>query len=221
LHTGVAPPQSLELWQATHRFDVVSHTGLEPEQSVLLRHCTQVFAVVSHTGAAVLVQSEFTSHTTHDPTFIPEVTHAGPLGLLAQSAFVAHGSQVCVVALHVGVEPAQSELNSQATHVPVGKSHTASPPVHCVPFVAEHWPHPPQTSHAGVAGVEVQSASLAHAVQVPPLHTGVSPPQSAPLRHWTQLLLVNAHRGVDGGQFASAMHETHVPRRALPARSSQ
>jgi len=42
------------------------------------------------------------------------------------------------------------------------------------------------------------------------LHTGVSPPQSALLSHWTQVL-VGVQRGVAGGQFASAMHATQSP----------
>lgn len=46
--------------------------------------------------------------------------------------------------------------------------------------------------------------------QVPPLQTGVSPPQSEPERHCTQVLVV-VHRGVAGGQFASTRQRTHSP----------
>jgi hypothetical protein len=117
--TGAAALQSLALKQPTHRFEV-SHTGVGAEQSVLARHATHWFATVSHFGAAVLVQSESAAQTAHDPAFIPVVMHAVPPGLSAQSAFDWHGSQRCVVVSHVGVEPLQSELNSHATHVPVG-----------------------------------------------------------------------------------------------------
>jgi hypothetical protein len=207
--TGVAPAQSALVKHPTQMFAGL-HSGVGAEQSALVRQATHSFAVVSHLGAAGLVQSESTAQITHDPAFMPVVTHADPPGLPSQSAFVWHGTQVCVVVSHVGVIPAQSELNSQSTQVPVGKSHTSEAPLHAVPFVWEHWPHAPQTSHAGVVGVLVQSASDPQATQAPPVQIGVSPPQFAALTHCTQVLAV-VHLGDPAGQFASATQSTHSP----------
>jgi len=111
--------QSAEVRQPTQRLALL-HTGVGAEQSALVRQATHSLAVVSHFGAARLVQSASTVQTTHEPAFIPDATHAGPPGLPAQSASVAHGPHVWVVVSQVGVVPLQSELNSQPTHVPVG-----------------------------------------------------------------------------------------------------
>jgi len=184
------------------------HTGVGTAQSALVRQATQVLDTVSHLGVAMLVQSASTAQSTHDPAFIPVVSQAGPAGLFVQSALVWQARQVWLVVSHVGVAPLQSVLNSQATHVPLGKSQTDVPPMHAEPLVAEHCPHAPQTSHAGVA--PPQFASDAHAWQVPPLHTGVSPPQSAALRHCTQMF-VAVQRGVVGGQLALATQTTQSP----------
>jgi len=176
---------------------------------VLVRHCTHSLATVSQMGAAGLVQSAFAAQVTHEPAFMPVVTHAFPPGLPIQSAFVAQARHVCVAVLHVGVAPLQSELNSQPTQAPVGKSQIPfAPPTQAVAFVAEHCPHAPHTSHAGVVPPQLESAT--HALHAPLVQTGVSPPQSAALSHWTHVLLV-VQRGVEGGQFASAMHATQSP----------
>ena len=119
MHTGVAPEQSELLRQPTQMFDALQ-TGVEPEQSPLVRQATHSLATVSHLGAAELVQSESCAQTTQEPAFMPVSWHAEPPGLLTQSAFDAQARQVCVVVSHVGVLPAQSELNSQETHVPDG-----------------------------------------------------------------------------------------------------
>jgi hypothetical protein len=211
LQIGVAPEQSLSCTHPTQRFCVL-HTGVAGVlvQSVFFSHCTHSFAMVSQIEAAMLVQSLFAVQMTHEPAFIPAspVTHAGPPGLPMQSALSAQARQVWVVVLHVGVMPLQLELNSQPTHVPVGKSHTAVPPVHAVAFVDEHWPQAPHTSHAGVAPLHCESEL--QATHEPLSQMGVSPPQSAPLRHWTQVF-VGVQRGVAGGQFASATHATQSP----------
>ncbi len=206
-HTGVAPEQSALVRQLTQICDPL-HTGVGAEQSALVRQLTQRFATVSHLGAAALVQSASIEQTTHEPAFWPLVTHEGPPGLLRQSPLFWQALQVWVTMSHVGVEPLQSELNSQATQVPVGKSHTEPAAAQAVPLVGEHWPHAPCTWHAGVA--PPQSASDAHALQTPPLHTGVLPPQSAGERHCTQVLAV-VHRGALGGQLASATQSTQLP----------
>jgi hypothetical protein len=101
-------------------------TGVGAKQSALVRHATHSFDTVSQAGVAGLVQSDLATQGTHEPVFINPVvaTHAGPSGLPAQSALVAHGRQVCGVPtserLQVGNIPAQSALNSQLTQVPVG-----------------------------------------------------------------------------------------------------
>jgi hypothetical protein len=220
LQMGAVALQSALVAQPTQRFAAL-HTGVGAEQSALVRQATHRFETVSHLGVVAEVQSPFASQPTHDPAFIPEVAQAGPPGLPAQLALVVHGPHVCVVALHTGVVPPQSVLNSQPTHVPVGKSQIAVPPPQAIELVEVHWPHAPQTSQAGVAGVEAQSASDPQALQTPPLHTGVSPPQSAFVRHWAHVFVARLHRGVAGGQSASAMQVTQVPRLALPVRLSQ
>ena len=119
LHTGVAPEQSAFDRQPTQICELL-HTGVGAAQSAFVRQATHSLATVSQWGAAALVQSASTVQITHEPAFIPLVTHAGPPGLPAQSASSAQGTQVWVSASHVGEVPLQSELNSQATHVPVG-----------------------------------------------------------------------------------------------------
>lgn len=186
LQSGVEPEQSVFERQPTQRLLVVLQTGVEPEQSALVRHATQRFAVTSHLGAAGLVQSASAWQMTHEPAFMPLVTHAGPPGLPTQSALLAHARHMCDAVSQVGVSPAQSELNSHPTQVPLGKSQMVVLPVQAVALVDEHCPHAPHTSHAGVAGVPVQSASEAQASHLFALQIGESPPQSPLLRHCTQ-----------------------------------
>jgi len=118
-HTGVAPEQSAFVKQPT-QISALLHTGVGALQSALVRQATHWLAVVSQWGAAGLVQSASTEQTTQDPALSPVVTQAGPPGLPTQSALVAQGWHRLVVVLHVGVWPLQSELNSQATQVPLG-----------------------------------------------------------------------------------------------------
>jgi hypothetical protein len=206
-HTGATAAQSALDTQPTQIFALL-HTGVRAAQSALDRQETHRLAVPSHLGVAGSVQSPSTWQATHAPAFMPAVAHAGPVGLPAQSALVWQGLHVWVVVLQMGVDPAQSVSNSQATQVPVGKSQTAVPPVHALPLVAEHCPQAPQTSHAGVG--MAHSASDAQARHWPPLHTGLSPPQSALLRHCAQVL-VAVQRGAAGGQLASATQSTQLP----------
>jgi len=201
---GVDPEQLALLRHATQMFEPL-HTGVAPPQSMFERHCTQRFATASQMGAAALVQSEFCSQITHDPCFIPVVTHAGPAGLPAQSAFTMQGWQVWDTVLQVGDEPLQSELNSQPTHVPVGKSQIVVSPMHWPSFVLEHWPQAPENSHAGVD--PPQSASDAQGLHLPPLQMGVLPPQSMLVRHWAHVLL-DVQRGV--APPPQSMSEAHV-----------
>jgi len=117
---GVAPPQSASDTQPTQSCRAPSQTGVGVEQSPADKHWTQRLATVSHLGVAGLLQSESTWQTTQAPAFIPVVMHAGPPGFPMQSALFWQARQVWVVVAHVGVWPLQSELNSQATQVPVG-----------------------------------------------------------------------------------------------------
>lgn len=116
---GVAPPQSAFDVHATQTFCALQ-TGVDPPQSAFERHATQRFAIVSHFDKPALVQSTSLVHATQEPAFMPDVTHDGPAELPLQSAFVWHALQTCVAVLQTGVEPLQSELNSQPTQVPVG-----------------------------------------------------------------------------------------------------
>ena len=57
-------------------------------------------------------------------------------------------------------------------------------------FVAEHWPHAPDASHAGVAPPHSPSLAQARQAWVAVLHTGVEPPHCALDVHGTQVPVV-------------------------------
>ena len=119
----------------------------------------------------------------------------------------------------MGAPPAQSELCSQPTQVPLGASQTGLGDVHCEVLLDEHCVHAPWSDplvwHAGVG--TLQSASLPHGPQVcvPVLQTGVTPPQFALLVHWTHTLVVplSKQTGPRGLPMQSALvaQMTHWP----------
>jgi hypothetical protein len=104
----------------------------------------------------------------------PLVSHAG----LAppQSLSPAQGLQEWVATLHTGAVPVQFALVRQATHLSDATSHTGVGLPQALEFVAEHWPHAPVSSQAGVAPPHSLSPRQARHVCVPKLHTGVLAP---------------------------------------------
>ena len=60
-------------------------------------------------------------------------------------------------------------------------------PLHRLALVAEHWPHAPEGSQAGVAPPHSPSPAQARQVCEAVLQTGVVPPHWAFDRHGTQL----------------------------------
>ena len=89
--------------------------------------------------------------------------------------------------LHTGVAPPQSAFAVQRTQVAVVVRQTGVAPVHFETLPAEHWPHAPVGSQAGVAPPQSTSPAHARHVFVPVLHTGVMPLQSALATHVTQV----------------------------------
>ncbi len=132
----------------------------------------------------------------HAVAFVAEQTPHAPEGWQAgvepeQSASLVQPRHACVVASHFGVVPLHAASAKQPTQVEVVASQIDVVPTQRVAFVAEHWPHAPEGSHAGVEAV-VQSVSAAQARHtcVVVLHVGVVPEQSVLPRHATQLPVV-------------------------------
>ena len=74
--------------------------------------------------------------------------------------------------------------------------HTGVVPVHAVAFEAEHCPHAPEDSQAGVVPPHSLSPEHPRQVCVAPLHTGVVPPQSAFAVQRTHVPVVVSQTGV-------------------------
>ncbi len=144
----------LEEALATHVCVVESQTGVGAAHWLLWVQPTQVFEIVLHSAVAPVQAVWFVAeHCPHAPV----VSHAG-VGA-AQSESDAHAWQVFVVVLQTGVVPEQFAFVTQLAQTPFGTLHVGVGPVHWVTFVAEHCPHAPEVSHAGVA--PPQSASVA------------------------------------------------------------
>lgn len=111
--------QSALVMQPTH-VSALLHLGVALGQSASTTQFTHWLEPVSQYRASGLVQSESRVHTTHHPSRIPVVAQAGPSRLPTQSALVAQGWHVWLVASHLGVPPLQSASTSQVTHVPLG-----------------------------------------------------------------------------------------------------
>ncbi len=141
---------------------------------------------------------------------------------------------MCVARLHVGAVPLQSELETQATQVPVVGSHAGAVAPHFVLFVGEQTPQAPVGSQAGATPPHSPSPVQPRHVCVVASQTGVVPEHCAAERHPTHepvtalqtgtvpmhcLTFVTEHAphdpfgwhaGVDPPQSASLAHAWHV-----------
>jgi hypothetical protein len=88
----------------------------------------------------------------------PDGSHAGVAP--PHSPSPAQGRQAWVAVPQIGLLPPHWALPRHATQVPGPTSQAGVAPVQAVAFVAEHCPHAPDGSHAGVA--PPQSPSPAH-----------------------------------------------------------
>ncbi|MFL5303686.1 MAG: hypothetical protein ACJ8F1_00660 [Polyangia bacterium] len=86
-------------------------------------------------------------------------------------------------------------------------------PVQALAFVAEHWPHAPEASQAGVAPPHSPSPAQARQVWVAVLQTGAVPPHCAFDVHGTQVPVVVKQAGVAPEHSAVfvAEHCPHAP----------
>jgi len=122
----------------------------------------------------------------------------------------AQPTHVFVAGLQTGVTPPQFALVKQAAHVPVAVLQTGFAPVQAVALVAEHCPHEPDASQAGVAPLQFASVVQPTQTWVVVLHTGVAPLQFAPVRQPTQVFVAVLHTGVAPLQFAFVVQATQV-----------
>jgi hypothetical protein len=86
-------------------------------------------------------------------------------------------------------------------------------PVHLEVFVAEHTPHAPPGSQAGVAPLQSASVAQPWQVCVAVSHAGVAPPHWALVRHPTQTPAVGSQVDVAPAQRRElvAEHWAHAP----------
>jgi hypothetical protein len=190
---GVAPPQSTSPAQGRHVCVAGLQRGALPPQSAFAMQPTQVPAVTRHTG--VLPPQRVELPAEHWP-HAPDVSHTGVDGDAAHSPSPEQPRHVCVPPSHTGVAPEHCAFVRQRTQVPVAALQTGVPPTQAVAFVAEHWPHAPEDSHAGVAPPQSTSPAQARHVWVPALHTGLVPPHWVLFTHPTQVCVVVLHTGV-------------------------
>ena len=109
----------------------------------------------------------------------PQAPDASQAGVAPpHSPSPAQARQLWVAVLQTGVVPPHCAFDVQGTHVVLATSQTGVAPLQAVAFVAEHWPHAPVASQAGVAPPHSPSPAQARQVCVVVLHTGVDPP------HW-------------------------------------
>jgi hypothetical protein len=121
---------------------------------------SQIAVVPLHTERLVL------EHCWHEPLFVPPVWQAGLLGSVQPPAVPSpvQGPHVCATGSHFGVAPEQLAFVVHDTQVPVVRLHCLPEP-HAVAFVAEHCPHEPFDSQAGV--LPPHCVSPVHRAQVP------------------------------------------------------
>jgi hypothetical protein len=207
---GVAPAQSTSLAHARHVWVPGLQMGALPPQSAFAMQPTHVPAVARHTGVLPPQRAVFPAeHWPH----APDVSHTGVDGDAAHSTSPAQPRHVCVPASHTGVAPEHCAFVRQRTQVPVAALQTGVPPTQAVALVAEHWPHAPEDSHAGVAPPQSPSLAQARHVCVPALHTGLVPPHWVLLTQPTQLCVVVLHTGVAPPHWVAfvAEHWPHAP----------
>jgi hypothetical protein len=113
----------------------------------------------------------------------------------------------------MGVAPLQSVLLKHPTHTPAVTLHKLVAPVHSACCDAEHCPHTPELSHAGV--LPWQSPSLAHARHVCEVASqiGVVPPQLRSVVQATHDALATLQIGLGPEHAVTfvAVHCTHAP----------
>ena len=109
----------------------------------------------------------------------PQAPHGSQAGVDPPHSLSApQARQEWVVVLQIGVEPPHCAFDVQGTHVLVAVKQTGVAPVQALAFVAEHWPHAPDDSQAGVAPPHSPSLAQARQACVAVLQTGVVAP------HW-------------------------------------
>jgi hypothetical protein len=120
----------------------------------------------------------------HAALFVAEQAPQVPFGW--QAAVAPEHSPSATQPRHTWVVPSHTGLVDwhcvparHATQTPVVVSHVGFVVAHAVAFVAEHAPHAPDGSHAGVAPPQSASAAQARHVLVPGSHTGLLPPHCA------------------------------------------
>jgi hypothetical protein len=205
---GAEPPQSASTAHTRQACVARLHVGVAPAQSALSTQATQVAPTVSHTDVApahsVVLVAEHWPHA-------PEGSHAG--ALLPHSPSPAHPRHTCVARLHTGVAPAHVTFVVQATHVPAVVSHEGTEPPHLLTLVAEHAPHAPEGSQAGVAPPHSPSPAHPRHACVVVLHTGVAPPQSALATQPTHAPVPTLQTAVEPVHFDVfvAEHAPHAP----------
>ncbi|HVR01005.1 MAG TPA: hypothetical protein VMT47_02640 [Polyangia bacterium] len=128
----------------------------------------------------------------HAVAFEAEHAPQAPLGWHAgvappQSASAAQARHLFVPVSQTGFVPPHCASLVHERHVPVAASQPGVGPVHFELFVAEHTPHAPLGSHAGVAPAHSLSAAQARHTCAVTSHVGVAPPHCALVRHPTQL----------------------------------
>jgi hypothetical protein len=204
---GVAV-QSASLAQPWQARAVPSHTGVVPAQSERVRHPTHVAVVTSQMGVAPAHAVLFVAE--HAPQ-APLDWHAGVAAPHWES--LPQGWQVCVAPSHTGLEPAQSAFATQATHVPVPVAQTGVAPVHCVTLVAEHSPHAPDGSQAGLTPLHSPSPAHARQVLVVASQIGVEPLHWAAVRQPTHDPVTTLQAGLAPTHWVAfvAEHAPHAP----------
>jgi hypothetical protein len=204
-HAGVLPPQSTSPAQARHVCVAPLQTGVVPLQSAFAVQRTHTPAVASHTGVPpvhfVALPAEHWPHA-------PDGSQAGVAP--PHSPSPPQARHVCVAPLQMGVVPLQSAFAVQRTHTPAVVSHTGVPPVHFVVLPAEHWPHAPDGSHAGVVPPHSPSPPQARQVRNAGSQMGVEPAQSPFARQPTHVFVVVLQIGVAPPHVVLPTHSTHV-----------
>jgi hypothetical protein len=98
--------------------------------------------------------------------------------------------------LHTGVVPLQSAFAVQPTQRPAVVSHTRVLPVQLAAFPAEHCPHAPVGSQAGVVPPHSPSPPHARHARNDGSQMGTEPAQSLFVRHPTHVFVVVLQSGV-------------------------
>jgi len=183
----------------------VLQIGVVPLQVAFDVHGTQVPVVALQAGVVPMHWLELpTEHWPHAP--LGSQAGVVPPHWLS----LEHAWHVCVVPLQTGVVPEQSAFAKHRTHVPFAVLQTGEPPEHCVELPAEHWPHAPLGSQAGVVPPHSLSPLQPRHVRKDGSQIGVVPPQSALARHPTHVFVVVLQTGVVPEHWLLFRHWTQV-----------